>query len=170
MPCHAMPCCAMLCCHALPCFTMPCHASPCQAAPCHTVSCCTTLCRAMPFTPRGLLGHQGAPLVFLGCVPGSVPSPPFGVPGAPPPRSTAPLSGHGAGEGREPCRTRSPPSTRSAAIPGGGSGNRWREEALGHHQLLLSLADDTECKFCWHCSLRLFCLCIPPVLITVIEL
>lgn len=54
--------------------------------------------------------------------------------------------------------------------PTADSGNRWQEEALGHHQLLLSLADDTECKFCWHYSLRLFCLYIPPVLITVIEL
>lgn len=104
---------------------------------------------------------------------------PFGVHGAAPPCSTAPMAP--TGPGAVPGRAESsflppfhPPPARLLRhlMPSlvAGSPNRWQEEALGHHQLLLSLADDTECKFCWHYSLRLFCLCIPPVLITVIEL
>lgn len=40
-------------------------------------------------------------------------------------------------------------------------------EASGPRQLLLSLADDTACKFCGNTPP---CLCMPPALITVIEL
>lgn len=176
MLCHAMQRCAVLC-HSVPCLVVPYHAVKCCAMPCHAVSIpgAEQTCEAGPPWPAsvqfaaGGVDIRGSPSHFLS-------------------QALCPLRGAAHPSrcrDREPCQGGESPFPplfihhvrwlrhRMPSLPslgGGGAGNRWREEALGHHQLLLSLADDTECKFCWHYSLRLFCLCIPPVLITVIEL
>lgn len=163
-------------------------ATPCCDELCQTAPCRAALCP--PRTPRKPLsgwapraGSHPLPTSGYGVPPSFTPQPHLrlrgqsGVPAA----STrcacsprAPCVAHAVpGRAESPVPPPAPPRAllRHPVPPlGGGSPNRWQEEALGHHQLLLSLADDTECKFCWHYSLRLFCLCIPPVLITVIEL
>lgn len=172
-PSHAMPCYAVSCSNEPHCtilclpglfHAMLCHVKLCSVLPCHTVPC------HVPPSP-----NANSPLQAV--LPTMVP-----VPSAPCcPLDGVPLSlslGTGWGARGEhtlqPAGPQRAPTQRIAVAltpsPTADSGNRWQEEALGHHQLLLSLADDTECKFCWHYSLRLFCLYIPPVLITVIEL
>lgn len=154
----------------------------CCVVPCSALLCYAVSCHAMrtPGTKQPTAGSAPQPMHFApqGTAITGLPFPPsvpmlcawfhgqltLGVPGLGPQQRL--------GWGALPYPFPSPPIGAAApnTIRRRRLGNRWQEEALGHHQLLLSLADDTECKFCWHCSLRLFCLCIPPVLITVIEL
>lgn len=169
VPCRAVSCsnephCAILCppglfhamlCHVKLCSVLPCHTVPCYASPQAQTAHCRL--RSLRRCPCHL--HRAA--LFMGC-PFLSPRGQAGVPMASTHCSLQPAGPH-----------RAPTHRIAVALtpsPTADSGNRWQEEALGHHQLLLSLADDTECKFCWHYSLRLFCLYIPPVLITVIEL
>lgn len=151
---------------------MLCHTVTNHAVPCQAVLCATTPYSAIPFPPattsplqavlpRVVPCHLHRAALCTGC-PLLSPRGQAGAPMASTHCCLQPAGPHGA-----------PTHCTAVALtpsPTADSGNRWQEEALGHHQLLLSLADDTECKFCWHYSLRLFCLYIPPVLITVIEL